>query len=69
MDQSLLPNSAVAVGAVRFGNELPLALIAGPCALESRARCANAKSTGEAVTQLWETGKLNSMPKAAQAPR
>ena len=37
MDKSLLPNTAVAVGAVRFGNELPLALIAGPCALESRA--------------------------------
>jgi 2-dehydro-3-deoxyphosphooctonate aldolase (KDO 8-P synthase) len=37
LDQSLLPNAAVAVGAVRFGNELPLALIAGPCALESRA--------------------------------
>ncbi len=37
MDQSLLPNAAVGVGAVRFGNELPLALIAGPCALESRA--------------------------------
>ena len=32
-----MPNAAVAVGAVRFGNELPLALIAGPCALESRA--------------------------------
>jgi 2-dehydro-3-deoxyphosphooctonate aldolase (KDO 8-P synthase) len=31
------PNSIVEVGAVRFGNELPLALIAGPCALESRA--------------------------------
>src|SRR5215813_7638820 len=31
------PNSEVAVGAVRFGNRLPLALIAGPCALESRA--------------------------------
>jgi 2-dehydro-3-deoxyphosphooctonate aldolase (KDO 8-P synthase) len=31
------PNSTVAAGAVRFGNELPLALIAGPCALESRA--------------------------------
>jgi len=30
-------NSEVAVGAVRFGNRLPLALIAGPCALESRA--------------------------------
>jgi 2-dehydro-3-deoxyphosphooctonate aldolase (KDO 8-P synthase) len=31
------PNSIVAVGAVRFGNDLPLAVIAGPCALESRA--------------------------------
>ena len=30
-------NSIVAVGKVRFGNKLPLALIAGPCALESRA--------------------------------
>jgi 2-dehydro-3-deoxyphosphooctonate aldolase (KDO 8-P synthase) len=30
------PNSVVAVGGVRFGNALPLALIAGPCALESR---------------------------------
>jgi 2-dehydro-3-deoxyphosphooctonate aldolase (KDO 8-P synthase) len=37
MDQSLLPNAAVTVGAVRFGNNLPLALIAGPCALESKA--------------------------------
>ncbi len=31
------PSSEVVVGAVRFGNRLPLALIAGPCALESRA--------------------------------
>jgi 2-dehydro-3-deoxyphosphooctonate aldolase (KDO 8-P synthase) len=31
------PNSIVAAGKVRFGNKLPLALIAGPCALESRA--------------------------------
>src|ERR1700733_9706574 len=31
------PNAVVAVGKVRFGNNLPLALIAGPCALESRA--------------------------------
>src|SRR6476620_4406501 len=30
------PNAIVAVGAARFGNALPLALIAGPCALESR---------------------------------
>ncbi len=31
------PSAEVAVGGVRFGNRLPLALIAGPCALESRA--------------------------------
>jgi len=30
------PNRVVAAGQVRFGNALPLALIAGPCALESR---------------------------------
>jgi len=30
------PNPTVAVGNARFGNALPLALIAGPCALESR---------------------------------
>ena len=37
MDNNLLPSAIVAVGAVRFGNALPLCLIAGPCALESRA--------------------------------
>jgi 2-dehydro-3-deoxyphosphooctonate aldolase (KDO 8-P synthase) len=31
------PNSVVTVGNAKFGNQLPLALIAGPCALESRA--------------------------------
>ena len=31
------PNATVTVGRVHFGNALPLALIAGPCALESRA--------------------------------
>jgi 2-dehydro-3-deoxyphosphooctonate aldolase (KDO 8-P synthase) len=30
------PNPIVAVGKARFGNDLPLAVIAGPCALESR---------------------------------
>jgi 2-dehydro-3-deoxyphosphooctonate aldolase (KDO 8-P synthase) len=30
------PSSVVAVGKARFGNALPLALIAGPCVLESR---------------------------------
>ncbi|MGA7973759.1 MAG: 3-deoxy-8-phosphooctulonate synthase, partial [Pseudolabrys sp.] len=36
-DQTLSPNPTVSVGSVRFGNDLPFALIAGPCALESRA--------------------------------
>src|SRR5579862_2437379 len=31
------PNSIVTIGKVKFGNGLPLALIAGPCVLESRA--------------------------------
>jgi 2-dehydro-3-deoxyphosphooctonate aldolase (KDO 8-P synthase) len=31
------PKSVVPVGRVRFGNALPLCLIAGPCVLESRA--------------------------------
>jgi 2-dehydro-3-deoxyphosphooctonate aldolase (KDO 8-P synthase) len=31
------PNPTVTIGAVRFGNNLPLSLIAGPCALESKA--------------------------------
>jgi 2-dehydro-3-deoxyphosphooctonate aldolase (KDO 8-P synthase) len=31
------PNAVVEVGKVRFGNALPLSLIAGPCVLESRA--------------------------------
>jgi 2-dehydro-3-deoxyphosphooctonate aldolase (KDO 8-P synthase) len=37
LDTSQKPNATVSIGAVRFGNTLPLALIAGPCALESRA--------------------------------
>ncbi|MGI8725744.1 MAG: 3-deoxy-8-phosphooctulonate synthase [Methyloceanibacter sp.] len=31
------PSAVVAVGNARFGNDLPLALMAGPCAMESRA--------------------------------
>jgi len=31
------PHAVVSAGTVRFGNELPLALIAGPCQMESRA--------------------------------
>ncbi|HEV7415109.1 3-deoxy-8-phosphooctulonate synthase [Tianweitania sediminis] len=31
-----MPNAQVSVGNVRFGNDLPLTLIAGPCQLETR---------------------------------
>jgi 2-dehydro-3-deoxyphosphooctonate aldolase (KDO 8-P synthase) len=47
LDQS--PNAAVTVGAVRIGNDLPLALIAGPCALESRT---HALETAAALKEI-----------------
>ena len=37
MHPDAIPNVIVEVGAARLGNALPLALIAGPCAMESRA--------------------------------
>jgi 2-dehydro-3-deoxyphosphooctonate aldolase (KDO 8-P synthase) len=43
------PNSVVTVGAARFGNALPLALIAGPCALEGRA---HALETAAALKEI-----------------
>ena len=46
---NLAPNAAVSVGPVRFGNALPLALIAGPCALESRA---HALETASALKEI-----------------
>jgi 2-dehydro-3-deoxyphosphooctonate aldolase (KDO 8-P synthase) len=36
MTQAKITNTVVTVGSVRFGNRLPLAIIAGPCAMESR---------------------------------
>jgi len=49
LDKSQKPNATVAIGAVRFGNALPLALIAGPCALESRA---HALETATAIKEI-----------------
>jgi 2-dehydro-3-deoxyphosphooctonate aldolase (KDO 8-P synthase) len=37
MDARLFPNPVVEAGKARFGNDLPLSLIAGPCQLESKA--------------------------------
>src|ERR1700739_2746805 len=47
------PNPVVTIGAAKFGNALPLALIAGPCALESRA---HALETAAALREI--AGKL-----------
>ena len=49
------PNAVVAVGSARFGNRLPLALIAGPCALESRA---HALETAGALKEIAARLKL-----------
>jgi 2-dehydro-3-deoxyphosphooctonate aldolase (KDO 8-P synthase) len=47
------PNSTVTIGSARFGNALPLALIAGPCALESRAHAFDmAAALKEMTTRL-----------------
>jgi len=43
------PSATVTVGAVRFGNALPLSLIAGPCALESRT---HALETASALKEI-----------------
>ena len=42
-------SSVVDLGSVRFGNHLPLALIAGPCAMESRA---HALETASALKEI-----------------
>ena len=43
------PSAVVAAGKVRFGNDLPLAVIAGPCVLESRA---HALETAQALKEI-----------------
>jgi 2-dehydro-3-deoxyphosphooctonate aldolase (KDO 8-P synthase) len=53
MDATLLPNAVVTVRAARFGNALPLALIAGPCQMESRAHALEmASALKEIATRL-----------------
>src|SRR5580700_5790480 len=50
------PNDVVAVGKVRFGNKLPLALIAGPCALESRAHAFDMAAALKEITARLNIG-------------
>jgi len=73
LDQN--PNSTVVVGTVRFGNKLPLALIAGPCALESKAHAlemANALKEIAArvgVGLVYKTSFDKANRTSAQSPR
>src|SRR5690349_5435136 len=50
------PSPIVAVGTARFGKMLPFALIAGPCALESRA---HALETAAALKEIAARLKLD----------
>src|SRR6187431_2860579 len=53
MSAELLPNAIVTVRAARFGNALPLSLIAGPCQMESRAHALEmASALKEIATKL-----------------
>lgn len=45
----ITPNPVVEIGRVRLGNDLPLAIIAGPCAMESRA---HALETAAALAEI-----------------
>jgi 2-dehydro-3-deoxyphosphooctonate aldolase (KDO 8-P synthase) len=50
------PDTIVAVGSVRFGNALPIALIAGPCQLESRAHALEMASALKEIAQRVGVG-------------
>jgi 2-dehydro-3-deoxyphosphooctonate aldolase (KDO 8-P synthase) len=53
---SAKPNPVVAIGQARFGNALPLTLIAGPCALESRAHALEMAAALKDITQRLGIG-------------
>ncbi len=50
------PLSTVAIGSVSFGNHLPLALICGPCAMESRAHALEMAAALTDMTQRLGIG-------------
>jgi 2-dehydro-3-deoxyphosphooctonate aldolase (KDO 8-P synthase) len=58
VNADLIPNANVEIGAVRFGNALPLALIAGPCALESRAHALETASALKEIAAALKIGLI-----------
>src|SRR4029453_9699710 len=56
------PSAVVSAGSAKFGNALPFALIAGPCALESRA---HALETAEALKEIAAKLKIGLVYKSS----
>ena len=56
------PSAVVSAGSAKFGNALPFALIAGPCALESRA---HAIETAEALKEIAARLKIGLVYKSS----
>src|SRR4051812_356979 len=53
MTDQIVKSAIVEAGTVRFGNHLPLSIIAGPCAMESRAHALEmASALKEIATKL-----------------
>jgi 2-dehydro-3-deoxyphosphooctonate aldolase (KDO 8-P synthase) len=56
MTDSHRPSTIVQAGSVRFGNHLPLAIIAGPCAMESRDHAIEMASALKEITDKLGLG-------------
>src|SRR3954466_9991839 len=56
MQPDTIPNLHVEIGEARFGNSLPLALIAGPCVLESRAHALEMASALKEIAARLKIG-------------
>ncbi len=52
----MMPNAVVTVGSAKFGNDLPLTLIAGPCQMESRDHALEMASALKEITQRLNIG-------------
>jgi 2-dehydro-3-deoxyphosphooctonate aldolase (KDO 8-P synthase) len=56
VNAKLSANPVVTVGQVRFGNDLPISIIAGPCALESRAHALEVASALKEIAGRLKIG-------------
>jgi 2-dehydro-3-deoxyphosphooctonate aldolase (KDO 8-P synthase) len=56
LDATRLAAAVVAVGSVKFGNDLPISMIAGPCQLESRAHALEVASALKEIANRLRIG-------------